>query len=406
MNQAFKYYRENSAVAIAVDMIAEAVEEIKPVLRVNDEYTKDHDVIRIITAPNGYNDYKEFIGTLMRYYLLTHNSYLLALGNYKFPPLELYPISPMSIAIYPNVDGYTDAYYMSSTVSDGQYRRKAERGKITKFINENGLAELYHIMGFSSLVDNVQADSPLTAVLGDIQHIIKGNAHNIGLLENGASPSLWVDFQDNPGDEELMSRRQHIHESVTGPENAGKPIVTRSDGGAGAATNIKDLTINNKDMDYSKLNDYANFNIFKRYGVPLPLVSLQASTFNNFQNAILYFYEKTIIPNINTVFGGMSKFLISKYSDLDGTDAIITFNPNEIPVLMTKKLQEIKTRREANIETANELRSMLSDRDPVDGGDDIYIPGSMKGIGEEEPEIVTEESIRRDLGLDEEEDKE
>jgi len=196
--QAFKYYRDNAAVAIAVDMIAEAVEEIKPMLMINGEFETDHELINLILNPNGFNDYKEFMGTVIRNYLLTHNSYLLALGNYKFPPLELYPIKPTNIAIYPNVDGYVDQYYMSNTVSDGQYRREVERGKLTKFINEDGLAELYHIMGYSSTADNSQGDSPLTAILGDIQHIIKGNAHNIGLLENGASPSIWVDFGDAP----------------------------------------------------------------------------------------------------------------------------------------------------------------------------------------------------------------
>ena len=396
VQQAFKYYRDNSAVAIAVDEIASAVEEINPILKIDGEYVTDHEVIKLLMNPNGFEDYKQFIGSVIRYYLLTHNSYLVALGNYKFPPLELYPIKPTNISIYPNIDSYPDQYYISNTISDGQYRREVERGKLTKFINESRLSELYHIMGFSSTGDNTQGDSPLTAILGDIQQIIKGVEHNTALLKNSANVSLWVDFGDNPTTDELMKRRQNIYETITGPENAGKPMVTGSDGDKGK-TNLTDMTMNNKDMDYVKLNEYANLNIYKRYGIPLPLVTNDAATFNNFSSAILYFYEKAVIPNINTIFGGLSKFLIPKYKDLDNTDAEITFDPNKIDSLMTKKLDEIKTRQATNIETINELRSLLPDREDIEGGDSVYINGSLRATDEEEPEPVTEESIRRDL---------
>ena len=399
VQQAFRYYRDNAAVAIAVDEIAGAVEEIKPILKIDGELITDHEIINLIMNPNGFDDYKQFMGNVIRYYLLTHNSYLLALGNYKFPPLELYPIKPTNISIYPNVDSYPDQYYMSNTVSDGQYRREVERGKLTKFINESGLSELYHIMGFSSAGDNSQGDSPLTAILGDIQQIIKGVEHNTALLSNSANVSLLINFKDNPHEDELRDRRQNMYETITGPENTGKMMVTGSDGEKGGI-DVTDMTMNNRDMDYPKLNEYANLNVYKRYGIPLPLVTNTAATFSNFKNAILYFYEKAVIPNINTIFGGMTKFLVSKYKDLDNTDAIITFNPNEIPALMTKKLEEIKTRKDINIESANELRSMLPDREDVDGGDSIYINGSLRAIDEEEPELVTEDTIRKDLGIE------
>jgi len=370
-HKAMQYYRENASVATSVDMIADTVEQIKPCLKINEEYINDHDIIDTIINPNGFNDYKEFIGAVVRNYLLTHNSYLIALGNYKFPPLELYPINPLNVNIYSNIDGYPDSYFLNNTIANGRYDRFIESRKNVKFLKNGLLSELYHIMGYSSRSNSIQGDSPLTAIVGEIKQKIQGGKHNMALLSNSARPSMWIDFKDAPNEEELANRRQHIYETLTGAENAGLPIVTGSDGVNGTGTEITTYGTNNKDMDFAKLNEFATVTIFNRYGIPLPLVTLEASTFNNIKNAIIFFYERTVIPNIDTIFGGFTKLLKPKYKDLTNTDARITFNPESIAPLMTKRLEEIKLRKELNIETVNELRSLLPDRDDIENGDKL-----------------------------------
>jgi len=396
---ACRYYRENAAIATSIDMIGEAIEQIKPVLRIDGEYISDHEVINLLTNPNGFNDYKEFMGSMSRYYLLTHNSYVMSLGNYKFPPLELYSINPLNVNIYSNIDSYPDSYFINNTVSNGRYSRmETPRNDLTRFVRQDTmLSELYHIMGFSSLPNNNQADSPLTAILGEIKHMIEGNKHNTSLLRNSGRPSMWIDFKDGPNDEELLNRRQHIYETITGAENAGLPMVTGSDAPGGTDTEINVYGTNNKDMDYAKLNEFANLTVYNRLGIPLPLITLKASTFNNIQNAIVFFYERTVIPNINTILGGLTKFLIPKYKDLSRNNAVITFNPDDIAPLMTKRLEEIKLRSEIGVETANELRSMMPDREDIDGGDVLIVNSSDKSSDDDE---VLKEKINRDIEKD------
>lgn len=401
---AFKYYRENAAVATAVDIIAKSVEEIEPVLKIDDKYVTDHELIDLLKNPNGFDDYKKFIGAVMRFYLLTHNSYLLSLGNYKFPPLELYPVSPVNVSILPNMDSYPNAYNTSNTVSNGNYTREVNRGEITRFIKDGGMSELYHLMGFSSVGDNIQGDSPLTAIMGEIKQLIKGIEHNVSLLASGVSPSMWIHFPDNSTEEELIAKAKQFMDTKSGPTNAGAPMFTASDDKDNAPM-VENYGSNNKDMDYVKLTEFAALTIYNRYGIPLPLVTLKASTFNNIKNAIIYLYEALVIPNINTIFGDMTKFLVPKYKDLKDTGAYITFNPETVAPLMSKRIDELKIRSEINVETVNELRTLLPNRDALEEGEQISGKNPEPNpVNEEDVESELRDKIRREIDNDKEDE--
>lgn len=388
--RAMEFYRSSAALATAVDMISDACEEIDFSLKIGDEYVDDHELIDLLYNPNGYNSKKQFFGKIFRFYNLTSNSYLLALGNYRFPPGELHSLNPVNVSPTANVDGYPDHYMVTNTISNGKYNRTTDKrvGNLTRFTYEQ-MSEIYHIMGFSSDYNDVLADSPLNAIMTKIRQLIQGDTHNLSILLNGGRPSLHFDFGDSPTPEQIEERKALIVAQSTGSENAGNVLVTGSgnDSNSGKVT-VSDLGTTNKDMDFALLQNQADLTIYNRYKIPLPLVTLKAATFNNIHNAILYFYQATVLPVFNTITQDMTAFLVPKYKDLANKGAYITYNPDTIDALMTKRLDELIKRKTLGVETVNELRSMIPGRDDIEGGE-VLAGDVMVKTEEEEPEDDT-----------------
>jgi phage portal protein BeeE len=381
-SQAMELYRNCAPLATSVDKIAEAVEEITPMLYYpgRDEYDSDAEVIRFLRDPNAFETYREFIGKFVRHWLLTHNSHLGSLGGVTRAPLEVYALKPQHITVIPNtVDNYPQTYMVVSGPCSGTYQRKEVKRKMHWY--DGGLKEIYPIQGFSSRKDDTAADSPIEAAAREARTTIQGKVHNLMLLKNGARLSMLVNFKDDSGDIDEGQhnlRKQLLNEQWAGADNAGAIGVI-----SGGETNVTEMGISNKDMDYILLEEASAMAIYNRYGIPLPLITKDTATYNNIEQSIFMFYEDTACPVANTLFSGLSKTLLPRFG-IDVNEAIITYNPESIPVIMRQKLKEIKERKDINIETPNELRALLPNREPLkEGGDTVYQSSTMVPIGQD-----------------------
>ena len=377
--QAMQYYRENSSIATAVDLIADAFEQINPVLELPDgELITDHDVLDRLLKPNGFETWQSFAGAMSRHYLLTHDSHISALGSVLNPPIELYALKPQNVMVQENhQDSYPNQYMATMGASRGTYVRNEDIKRGAKFYDGN-LKELYHIMGFSSRANNITGDSPLNAAALEANQQIKGRTHNLQMLENGGRLSLIVSFKNDESfinDDEHQQRKLRINEDLGGENNAGKIAVI-----SGTEVDIQEVGKSNKDMDYALLDQIASQAIYLRYKIPLPLVSTSASTFNNMKTAIEIFYDQATLPHAKTMFDGLTKMLLPRYK-LDDTKYRITYDPESITALMERRLDELMKRRKANIETTNELRGLLPKRGDIDGGNVIYQPANLIPLG-------------------------
>jgi HK97 family phage portal protein len=378
--QAMNFYRTNSSVATAVDLISEAIEQITPVLQMEDgTFVTEHPVLDLLRNPNGFQTWLEYIGQVSHYYLLKHDSHLGAIGSVRTAPIELWSATLVDVMPQEDVDLYPRSYNVTQGPVKGNYlRNRKGRGNYRFF--DGTLKELFHIMGFSSRSSQIQGDSPLQAAANDVRQQIEGRTHNLKLIKNGARLSLVMMFKDDKApldDDEHKERVQQINEQIGGAENAGKPLVVSN---ADFST-IQEMSQSNKDMDYSKLDETATQVIYMRYGIPLPLISTKASTFNNMQTAIGIFYDRAVIPVLDKILSGHSSFLLPRYG-LDPAKVKITYDPESIPVLRARMLDELEKRGKIGVETANELRSMIPNREPLDGGDTLYISATQIPLGE------------------------
>lgn len=391
-SMAMQFYRNNSTIATAVDKIASKAEQITPVLKLigSNKIQNKNPVLDLLKTPNPFDTYQEFFGKLARHYLLTHDSYLSMLGNNDRPPLELYAIKPQNVGVTEAIDGFPNSYDVSIGPGVGSYRRDERNKKVRYF--DGKFKEFYHVMGFSSRQNELYGDSPLEAAALEARQQIKGKYHNLALLDNGGRLSLIVAFRDVDGidDDEHRQRKKRINEDLGGSGNAGKIAVI-----SGSEVDIREVGISNRDMDYVQLENIASKAIYLRYEIPLPLVSTDASTYNNYQTAVLDLYENTVLPLVDTLFSGLTKALLPRYK-LD--NYYLSYDPENIKVLMRQMLLELDARRKINIETVNELRMLLPSRESVEGGGTIYQPAALVPIGEDiftEDETDPEELARQ-----------
>lgn len=375
--QAMKFYRESSSLATAIDLIADEVEKIKPVLLLeNGDIETNHPILDAINKPNGPETRDEFIGQIARHYLLTHDSFVYAEGGVTTPPKSIWSVKPQAVTITEDgTDGYPQSYNLSTGMGRGNYKRVEKSGNAWEF-NDGTLRQVYQIRGFSSSNNNTYSDSPLEAIALEIRQLINGRYHNLALLKNGARLSLVAIFKDQLDEEQLEARRQALNEHLGGSTNAGKIAVVNSED-----LDMKEVGINNKDMDYLNLDKVASEAVARRYKIPLPLVSNDASTFNNLEKSVFHFYDFSVIPIFEKCYSGLGDMLMPRYG-LDPSKNKITYNSLDIDALRMRKIEELSKQKTDGGITTNEYRNGIG-REDVSGGDDILVSATLIPLGSE-----------------------
>ena len=101
---------------------------------------------------------------------------------------------------------------------------------------------------------------------------------------------------------------------------------------------------------------------------------------NNFERGIEDLYDRAVIPYAEILFSGLTKLLRHRYRD---SFECISYDPESITALRGRMIRELKERKEINIETVNELREGLPNREPLEGMDTFYQPATLIPAGED-----------------------
>ncbi len=380
-SQAASFYRNTAAVATAIDMIADGIEQIQPVIQTDEgKFKADSPVLDFLKKPNGFNQWHRFIGDVARNYLLKHDALITGAGNIKRPPIESWSQSLQEASIMEGSDQYPQTYIITNGAIKGTFTRNEKNRIFGARFYDGNLKELFHITGYSSRTTKTQSDSPLQAAANEARQIIKGKTHNLRLLDNGGRLSLLIAFNDESAidDDEHKERVKRINEQYAGAENAGRiGVISNAD-----ISQMIEMGKSNKDMDYANLESMASMAVYLRYRIPLPLVTNIASTFNNMGTAIELLYDNAILPTADVLFAGLTAFLFPRYG-LDASKERLTYNPESIEPLKKRRLAEVEQRKKISVETTNELRSLLPNREPIENGDTLYQPANLIPIGDD-----------------------
>ena len=371
-------YRTSSAIGIAVDTIADEVEQITPVLKIGDEYIDNHEVLGLLDMPNPYEHRTQLVGQIARDWLLNHNVYLTMVGNIRSAPIAIYNSSPRHVSATEGFNTYPSAYNITEGAVTGNFRLDQRGRQKVRYLDGN-LKEVAHIRGYSSRSDYLYGDSPLESILIEVrQHILSGT-HNLCLLRNGGRLSLIAIFRDRLNTDELAERREWLNEQLAGAHNAGRIATISSDD-----LELEEVGKTNKDMDFGRLDEVVFKIAMIRYKIPLPIVTNEASTFNNLETAVFHLYDRSVLPTYSYIMDGVSRALLPRFG-LDPRQAKITFNPESIPALVDRTLEQLLKRKTLGVETINELRAHLPNREPISGpgGDTVYQPATLVPVGDD-----------------------
>lgn len=372
-NSALSLYDKSTAVSIPVNKVAESFASIQPVLKISGKIVTKHPILELLANPSPFYTQDLFFEALGKNYLITGESELVAIGSVNSPPLELQPISPANVSVVEGNGGIVRNITVSGNTLAGDYAYVQAKKRV-RYLNGN-LLEIKQIRNFSTSDNSLlRGQSPLKAASAEVMQHISGNEHNVSLLKNGGRVSLVFNFDADLNDDDFQATKERVLAQYGGPQNAGNIGVT-----SGGKLKIEELGKSNKDMDYANLQLMATRAVALQYKVPLPLVTTDAATFNNYVEAKLALYDDAVLPLADRIFAGLTNLLVPRYG-LDPSKVTITYDEDNITALEKRRNENLKLRKELNLESTDELREAIG-KEPVDGGNSIMVPSSLVPLG-------------------------
>lgn len=377
---AISIYEKSSAVSIPINKIADPFASIEPVLEFDGEIITEHPILELLNNPSPYFDKTLFFETMAKDYLVTGETELLAIGNTNLPPIEIQPISPKNVNVIEGAGGLIGKFIVSGNTLTGDYTPERKSRSVRYY--QGGLRELKQIRNYSTRNNSLlRGQSQLVPASSEARQHILGGKHNVALLENGGRLSLVFHIESDLTTDEFERSRGEIINKYGGYDKAGAIGVT-----AGGKLAIHELGKSNKDMDYAMLQSIVRQSIALQYKVPLPLVTVEAATLDNYKTAVLALFDDAVLPLTDKLFNGLSTWLLPRFG-LDPARYKITYSILQITALRMRVLEELEKRKKINIETDNELRPLI-DREAYEGGDVIRVPANLIPVGQD---LVTDD---------------
>jgi HK97 family phage portal protein len=350
-------------------MVANNFASLQPILMIDGVKITDHPLLDLLRRPSADFTGVLFQEVIAKDYLVTGETEIIALGNENGPPINIEPVSPKNVSITMDDKGRVGSFTVTQSSMGGAY--EAERdSRDVRYINTRSRDTLKQIRNYSTKDNSLlNGQSLLVSASREASQHILGSDHNIALLENGGKATLVYNIEEDLDKDDFEATKDKVRSALSGTSNAGKVVIT-----SGGKATISELGTSNRDMDFNKLQTAAKQSVALQYRVPLPLISIEASSFNNYQEAKLALYDDAIIPLADKLFGGLQDFLFPRFK-LDPNKARLTYDPDQITALATRRSEEMLKRASLGVETVNEFREELG-RDPHPEGEVLLSPKS------------------------------
>lgn len=375
-SSALRLYEQSTAVSIPINIIADAFAVVNPVLMMGQEIVPDHPVLDLIRRPSPWFTQELFLEAIAKDYLITGESSIVALGNVNRPPLELQPLSPKSMTpVREQASDAASSWHVSGNTLTGVYRPPEGPSREIRYLNGT-LRELKVIRNYSTRDNSLlRGQSLLVSAAKQARQDILGTEHNVQLLERGGRVSLVFHFDEDVRGDDYDALVEKVRKQFGGASKAGEIGVT-----TGGKLNIEQIGVAPKDMDYGGLQATAQKAVALVYRVPLPLISDQRQTLNNYREGKLALYDDAVIPLSRRVLGGLGELLLPRF-DVDPSKARLAMNPDDVTALVSRRNDELLKRKQIGVETVDEYRALLGREQLKEGGDVVYLPATQVPIG-------------------------
>lgn len=384
--QAYWLWQTSDTVGSAVDLISWAFEQLNPILKdtKTGEYVSDHPFIELINNPGFKMGSDQFQYELMSSFLIAGETYPILEGNVNFEPTGMYSIKANDTSLEEGRDGWLFQITTSTNNVEEVYtREEIPKRRTWVYQKRDKLKETKQILNQSRRND-IRGQSVLERVYYQALSKYYGNIHNTGMLKNGSRPSGMFSPKQGLSQENYEAFRTEGRATLEGPGNTGRTIFSPG------PVEYTNFILNPRDMDFIKLIENNRTEIYAQYGIPLPLVSSDTMTMNNYENAVYAFYDMALMPKALFLYKQLGKFALPRYKD--GERFELSVNEKEIPALKERLFKKVKLMRETYAFMENEMRTEAG-YEGFEGGDINYKPSNLIQSGEEDD--YTLDNIRR-----------
>lgn len=295
--------------------------------------------------------------------------------NENSEPTEINYIPPQWVTLLP-----TSAYQIGAIeINEGLYRGTYNRviqddGSIT-YIDKFG-HEIAIIKNFNPDENYLYGLSPMSSAIAELEQYAAATLQNTSFIKKGARPAGAIVMPEGMplmDEDEKKSMIERFRSFYQGNENAGNILFI--EGGK----DFKELSTNNKDMDYVNMMDRVTQKAYSTYNIPMPLVDTGTMTNSNYKEAKFFLIDLSIIPFAQFYISEINRIMLRRYPKNKGR-YILKVNESQIPAVRERNNEKAQ---ESGALTYNEVRGLHNYEGIGKKGDVLYIPSSLKEIGTE-----------------------
>ena len=372
--QAALYYTKTAPLYTAINLVSQEVASIQPIIKniKTGKLINDHPLLDLLKSPNSDESYQDFIRAFSSFLMIAGENYLIATGLENSEPREILIVPPQSINITSWGNGISEITYQTNNLSLDFIRQQPLQNKTNRerFFTQTNMQEIWQTIDFNPKVRSyrIRGMSPFTPLFYAIEQYINSDIHNLSLLKRGGRISGAFIYENELADDQFTRLREQINEIYGGAENAGKIALLE-----GENVSYTELGMNLKDMDFLNLKNSVETAIYNALHIPLPIVKTETMTMSNTENGKLALYDNKVLPLIKRIFQELTLMLMPRYKNSE--DLMLTFDPQEIPALESRRLAQLQIKVALGVMTMNEVRMDLN-LDPVAEGDAVFGPAS------------------------------
>lgn len=352
---AMEGYCQNVVVYQAINKKAQALGAIP--LYVTDargnELT-DSPLLQLVNNPNPRQTKQQFFADLAAHLDLSGNSYIERI-NVGGRTRELYALRPDRMRVNPGITGLPSGY----TYKVNEYDKTWPSDPVS------GASDIRHIKTFNPLDDWYGMSAISSGAFAVDQHNETMRSMQ-AILQNNMTPSGVLQIKDSLTDDQFIRLKADIDDKYTGSGNKGRPLLLEN-GATWQQIGISPHDAMLIETKYSSARD-----ISLALGVPPLMLNIQGdSTYSNYKEARLAFYEETIMPLATWIIDELNAWLSPMFG---GHKLHLDFD--QIPAIAEKRAEVWAMAAGAQDLTINERRA-LRGYDEIEGGDVLMVSSGM-----------------------------
>jgi HK97 family phage portal protein len=350
-------YQKNVVAFQAINKTGDAIAAMKWIAKdARGNEVKVSGLLDLIRQPNPLQSGPEFMRALVGFFRISGNGYMerVMVGQ---QPRELYALRPDRMQVKPSATGFPAGYRFSVGSSGADFDADPRTGK----------SDIRHIKSFNPL-DDWYGMSPLMAGAYAVDQHNESMQWMQSLLQNGAAPSGAMELGEGALTDDQFNRlKAEIDEKYTGSTNAGRPMLLEG-GLKWTQMGLSPVDVAIIETKYSAARD-----VSLALGVPPLLLNIPGdSTYSNYKEARLAFYEETVIPLAEYIRDELNAWLSPLFNGVT-----LDIDLDKIPAIAEKRREMWAMADSSSDLTINEKREMKGyDKLPA-GGDEILVSSSM-----------------------------